>query len=136
MINFSLIHKGLDGIKAFGETCLTGFPKEAMKILLKSMKDHMEKRCDNPKDKAEFIQYVGCLSPKEEKMIAINICSEKHTKMISLALEMGEKGHIHGSCCSFYFFKHCVLEQIEHLCSGGHRQFWDEIFDDIVSVIC
>ena len=94
----------------------------------------MEKRCDNPKDKKDFVQYVGCLLPKDQKMKTINVCNEKHTKMIELAIEMGEDGHIHGSCCAYYLFRHCVLDEINKICGEGHRQFWDEIFDDVVCI--
>ncbi|CAG2176074.1 unnamed protein product [Oppiella nova] len=34
-------------------------------------------------------------------------------------------------CCGFQEYKHCVLTNTEKICTVGHSQFWDEIFDEI-----
>ena len=128
------MHEGNDCFAKYSDTCLKDFPHDVTKILTAAFKRHMTERCDNPKDRKEFIEFVACFLPKEQKFPPLHECSDKHTKMISLAAEMGQDGHIPGACCAFHLFKDCVLSKVEGICSKGHQQFWDEVFGDVVCI--
>ena len=61
------MHEGVDCFHEYAETCLKDFPQNVVKILTTSLKRHMETRCDNPKDKKEFIDFVHCFCPKRRR---------------------------------------------------------------------
>ena len=103
-------------------------------MILTNMALHMEERCNNPKDRAEFIENARCFLPKE-KMKPLDICSDKHTRYIEIASKMGKDNHVAGTCCGYFLFKQCIVNEAKILCGGGHSQYWDEIFDDVVSCL-
>ena len=126
--------EGIDCFKTYADTCLKDFPHDVILILTTSLKRHLETRYLNPKDRKEFIDFVGCFLPKEEKMSPLHECSDKHTKMIQLAVDMGQEGHIKASCCAFHMFTDCILTRVRGMCSEGHKQFWEEVFQDVVCI--
>ena len=127
-----MIKKGVNCMRDYSATCLKGFPQQVTGMILTNMGIHMDNRCS--KDRAEFIENAKCFEPRD-KMQALNVCSDKHTKMLEIAGTMGKDEHIPGACCAYHTFKHCIVENTKQICGEGHSQYWDEIFDEVVSAL-
>ena len=118
-------------MREYSATCLEGFPQQVSNMILTNMGLHMERRCNNPKDRSEFIENAKCFLPIEKKK-PMDICSDKHTKYMELATTMGKDDHIPGTCCGYQLFRNCIVDKTKEVCGEGHSQYWDDIFDEVV----
>ncbi|CAG2162561.1 unnamed protein product [Oppiella nova] len=129
----STINGGVNCARDYSASCLTGFPQQVTEMVLTNMGHHMESRCNKPSERAEFLENVKCFLPKE-KMKPLHVCGDKHTKFMEIASKMSkEDAHLAFMCCAYQVFKHCILTNTIQICSEGHAQYWDEIFEEVAS---
>ncbi|CAG2120842.1 unnamed protein product, partial [Medioppia subpectinata] len=84
-----------------------------------------------PSERTEFLENIQCFLPKE-KMDPLHVCSDKLTKFVELTSQMSkDEPHLPFICCGFQEYRHCIVSNTEKICTVGHSQFWDEIFDEM-----
>ena len=121
-------------MKNYADQCVKGFPKEVMDLVISNMKDHLQTRCNDAKEKADFVENAKCFTPRE-KMEPLFVCTDKHIKMWELAMTMGKDDHVFGACCGYQLFKRCVVAATKQTCGEGQSQYWDDMFDEVVSPV-
>ncbi|CAG2118907.1 unnamed protein product [Medioppia subpectinata] len=124
---------GIKCVKDYSDTCLTGFAKQMTGMVSDSLSKHLDTQCNQPKERAEFIENMKCFEPKE-KMTPLHVCTDKHTKAMELVSLMNKGDpHMQFMCCAYQLFRRCITKEVTQICSVGHSQFWDEMFDEVAS---
>lgn len=95
--------------------------------------NHLDKRCNDPKDRSEFMSHMKCLLPRE-KMEPFHICVDKNLVMTEKLRGLPKEHMIASSCCIFSYFKECIRKNNKQICADETTDYWDEVFDEIVSV--
>lgn len=95
------------------------------------MENHLHLRCDNEKERAEFLKHVQCFSDKA-KADAIRLCADKHMVMMEKVVDFPKELRLGGSCCSSHALRECVMNHINNLCPGETGEYFDELIRDVV----
>ena len=103
------------------------------KSIMKSVKDHYDKRCRDLDYGPEFIEHNKCF---DDPAIfeQFHQCADKwyyHMQNLnSLGLDV-EKG-IHSACCLHHEYRTCIRDRNRDLCHDKNMRFWDDTIDDVV----
>ncbi|XP_054160026.1 uncharacterized protein LOC128958235 [Oppia nitens] len=127
----SMVKGGIKCAGDYADTCLNGLAQSVTRIIVKNFDSHMHKRCNQPKDRADFIDNVKCFLPKE-KMKPLYVCYDKYIKSMDIAVHMPKTdAFMPLVCCGFHLFKQCVLTETKKICSDAHAEYWDDVYDEI-----
>ena len=116
----------------FNNNCLTGKAHMAVEIALNNGNAFIDKRCNNPKDRAEFLQHVHCIVPKD-KMEALHMCADKHLVMMTKLKEIDKPDRIAALCCTAHLSQECMRQGFKKHCNEDTQGYWDDAWDELVS---
>lgn len=92
--------KSVQAISDFIANCLTSIPKSMGSIIIKSLKAHYDKRCNNAEFAAQFIEHNKCFENAAifEKF---HLCSDRwyHQMQALKGLNQDTPTAIRSSCC-------------------------------------
>ena len=131
-IDCSNIHKNMECIQGFVNQCLSGVVKQTTELVMKNNAKHLERRCDNPKDRQDFLNHIQCLSSKE-KAEPFHICADKNLAMMEMVLNMDGEEAANAGCCIFHVFQDCIRQRNKEICGEETTDYWDEVINEIVS---
>ena len=131
--NCKIYENGVNCLMEYSNKCLEKRPAAMAKSIMKSVKDHYDKRCRDPDYGPEFIEHNKCFGD-----LAIfeqfHQCADKwyyHMQNLnSLGLDV-EKG-IHSACCLHHEYRTCIRDRNRDLCHDKNMRFWDDTIDDVV----
>ncbi|XP_054160312.1 uncharacterized protein LOC128958476 [Oppia nitens] len=130
------IKDGISCARDYASTCVTGFPQQVTGMVLTNVGQLMEKRCGTPKERAEFLENVKCFIPSAEKMKPLHDCFDKNIKIMELASQLNaDDPHMAFVCCGHHLFKQCIVQNTAKICSSGHADYWDDVFDEVASEV-
>ncbi|XP_017461409.1 PREDICTED: uncharacterized protein LOC108354747, partial [Rhagoletis zephyria] len=132
---------GVDCLIDYSNKCLEAQPAALAKSIMKSVKDHYNKRCNDPDYSKDFIEHNKCF---EDPAIfeQFHQCEDKwfHRMQELLKLKVDVEKGIQSTCCIFHEFQRCISEQNTNLCHDKNARFWDdtldEVSDDTVNIFC
>ena len=130
----SNIRTSLSCVRSFVNTCLNGFVKQTTDLALSNGAKHLDRRCDNPKDRQDFLAHVKCLSSKE-KMEPFHVCADKNLVMMEQVMGMGDEDSVGAGCCIFHLFQDCIRQRNKEICGEETTDYWDEVINEIVRQI-
>ncbi|XP_054159979.1 uncharacterized protein LOC128958189 [Oppia nitens] len=118
-------------VSDFNDLCLKGNVQMAIKIALNNGKKYMDKRCNNPKDRSDFMKHVQCLSPKE-KMEPFHVCADKHLVMLSKLRDVTKEDRVPTLCCITHLSQDCLRKQFQSTCGEDTANYWDDSWNELV----
>lgn len=124
--------KSVQAISDFIANCLTSIPKSMGSIIIKSLKAHYDKRCNNAEFAAQFIEHNKCFENAAifEKF---HLCSDRwyHQMQALKGLNQDTPTAIKSSCCILHDFQRCVRDNNRNECHDKNAKFWDDVIDEV-----
>lgn len=126
-----------DGVKCltdYSNKCLADRPGRMAKTIMRSVKDHYEKRCKDKDYGAEFMEHNKCFDDPAV-FEQFHQCADRwYYRMQELGKQSWdvERG-IQSSCCIFHEFQRCIREANVNVCHDRNARFWDDTLDEVVS---
>jgi len=96
-----------------------------------SAERHLDKRCNDPQDRKEFLTHAKCLLPRE-KMEPFHVCIDKNLVMMEKLKDVAVEDRIPTSCCIFHFAQECIRKNNKAICGQETSDYWDQIINEVV----
>ena len=119
-------------VKDFNDKCLKGRTHLAIDIALNNGKRFVDKRCNNPKDRADFLTHVKCIVSKD-KLEPLHICADKHLVMLTKLRDIPKPDRVASLCCISHLSQGCLRSMFKKSCNEDTQNYWDDAWDELVS---
>ncbi|XP_054158427.1 uncharacterized protein LOC128956738 [Oppia nitens] len=121
-----------DAIKClhqYSRTCLPTFPRQALGIFLYDMKQVINKRCNIPYMRINFLEYAKCWWPRE-RLHKTNVCVDKHIAQLEyIGKHVDPEFQIPAICCTSHQRHDCIKREISDICDDQNVEYVIEIID-------